>query len=96
MKLLSIVLPQWSGYIKYFDNSGKTMCFKIEGDTVLVKYNETWKKIKKGFDIKFNSKPVYDEKYIKAKVKTFNDVVNTVFSDNKIPKESIHYIYIQQ
>ena len=63
--------------------------FKIEGDTILVKYNEIWKKIKKGFDIKFNSKPVYDEK-------TFNDVVNTVFSDNKIPKESIHYIYIQQ
>ena len=34
------------------------------------------------------------KKYVKTKVKTFNDVVNTVFSDNKIPKESIHYIFI--
>ena len=38
--------------------------------------------------------PVYDEKYIKAKVKTFNEVVNTDFSDNKIPTASIHYICI--
>ena len=58
-------------------------------DNVLVKYNESWDKIKKTLDMKFHSKFVYDEKYIKAKVKTFNKVVNTVFSDDKIPKESI-------
>ena len=28
--------------------------------------------------IKFQSKPVYDEKYIKTKVKAFNGVVNTI------------------
>ena len=44
--------------------------------------------------IKFRNKPVYDEKYIKAKVKTLNGVVNVVFTDDKIPKESIHYICI--
>ena len=82
------------GCIIYFDNDGKNMSFKIKDDTVLVKYNEIWKKIKNELDIKFHSKPAYDEKYIKAKVKTFNGVVNTVFSDNKIPKESIHYICI--
>ena len=42
--------------------------------------------------MKLHSKPVYDEKSRKAKVKTFNGVVNTVFSNDKIPKESIHYI----
>ena len=42
-------------------------------------------------DIKFHNKPVYDEKYIKTKVKTFNEVVNVIFSDNEIPKERIHY-----
>ena len=47
-------------------------------------------------NIKFHSKPVYDEKYIKAKVKTFNSVVNTVFLDYKIPKESIRYICIAE
>ena len=35
-----------SGYIKYFDNSGKNMSFKIEYNNALVKYNEIWRKIK--------------------------------------------------
>ena len=48
----------------------------------------------KKLNIKFHSKPIYAEKYIKTKLKTFNDVVNTVFSDNKVLKESIHYICI--
>ena len=45
-------------------------------------------------NIKFHSQPIYDEKYIKTNVKAFNGVVNTVFSDNKIKKESIYYIFI--
>ena len=45
-------------------------------------------------NIKFYSEPIYDEKYLKIKLKTFNDVVNTVFSDDKTLKESIHYIGI--
>ena len=48
----------------------------IEDDRVLVKYNEIWNKIKKTLNIKFHSMPVYDEKYIKAKVNEFNGVVN--------------------
>ena len=51
----------------------------IEDDSVLVKYNEIWNKIKKTLKIKFHSMPVYDEKYIKAKVKERNDEVNTNF-----------------
>ena len=64
------------------------MSSKIEDNNVLVKYNEHWNRIKKILNIKLH------ENYIKAKVKTFNEVVNTVFSDNKISKESIHYICI--
>ena len=45
----------------------------------MVKHNETWNKIKKTLDIKFHSKPVYDKKYIKNKVKEFEDAVNAVF-----------------
>ena len=33
-------------YIKYFDNGGKNISFKIKSD-VLVKYNEIWNRIKK-------------------------------------------------
>ena len=38
--------------------------------------------------------PVYDEKYIKAKVRKFNDAIKTNFLGNKIPKESMHYTCI--
>ena len=44
---LCTVLPKLSGYIKYLNNGGRNMSFKIEDDTVLVKYNEIWKKIKR-------------------------------------------------
>ena len=66
------VLPQMNGYIKDFDNGGKNMSLKIEGDSVLVKYNDVWNKIKEVKRIKFHNNPVYDEKYIKAKVKEFH------------------------
>ena len=39
VKLLSIILPQMSGYIKYFKNWGK-MSFITKYDSVLDKYNE--------------------------------------------------------
>ena len=91
---LCIIFPQMSGYLKYFNNRGKNMSFKIEDNSVLVKYNQVWNKIKKSIGIKFHSKPVYDKKYIQAKVKQFEGVVNTVFWTNKIPKGGLHYICI--
>ena len=57
---LCIFLPQMSRYIKYFDDTGKNMSFKIEDDSLLVKYNDNWNKIEKMLSMKFHSKPVYD------------------------------------
>ena len=37
---------------------------------------------------------VYDEKYIKTKVKEFNGVVKTNFLGDEIPKKSAHYTCI--
>ena len=68
-----------SGFIKYFDIGGKNMSFMNEDDSVSVKYNYIWNKIKEIKGIKFPSNPVYDEKYIKAKVTELNGVVNTSF-----------------
>ena len=65
-----------SGYMKYFENRGKNMSFIIKDDSILVKYNEIWNKIKKTISIKFHSMPVYDEKYIKAKE---NGVIKNFF-----------------
>ena len=38
--------------------------------------------------------PVYDEKYIKAKVREFNGVIKTNFLGDEIPKENVHYACI--
>ena len=67
------------------------MSFVVKDDHVLDKYNEIWNRIKKTSNIKFHSMPVYDEKYIKTKVKEFNGVVKTNFLSDKIPKEGVHY-----
>ena len=78
-----------SGYIKYFENSGKNMSFVIKDNDVLDKYNEIWDKIKR--ELKLQSMPVYDEKCIKANVTEFNSVIKTKFLSDEIPKESMYY-----
>ena len=40
VKSLCTILPQISGYIKYFENGGKNMYFMVKNDDVLDKYNE--------------------------------------------------------
>ena len=80
------------GYIKYFENGGKSMSYMIKDDDVLDKYNEIWDKIREALSTKFHSKPVYDEKYIKAKVREFDSVVETNFLSEEDPKENEHYI----
>ena len=90
---LCIILPQMSEYIKYFDNGGKNTSFMIEDDSVLVKYNEIWNKIKKTLNIKFHSMPAYDKKYIKAELKEFNSVVDINFWGDKVPKEDVYHTY---
>ena len=77
-----------------FGNGGKNMSLMIEDDSALFKYSDVWSKIKEIKDIKFHTNPVYDEKYIKAKVKEFNGVVNTNFLGNEVPKEGVHYTCI--
>ena len=60
VKLLSIILPQISGYVKYFENGGKNLSFFIKDDEVWENYNEIWDVIKNKLSIRFHSKPVYD------------------------------------
>ena len=79
IKAICIILPQLTGYIKYFENGGKNMSFVIKDDDVLYKYNEICDKIREALSFKFHSVPVYDEKYIKAKVRELNGVIKTNF-----------------
>ena len=60
---------------------------------MLKKYNQIWKRFEKLLKVEFDSKPVYgdDNKYIKIKIKIFNDSGNRNFQGKKIPKENPPY-----
>ena len=88
VKPLCIILPQMSGYIKYFENGGKNMSFLIKDDEVWDKYDKIWDVIKDKLGIKFHSEPVYEYKYLKTKVREFNGVIKTDFLGNDMPKEN--------
>ena len=71
------------------------MTFKIEDDKMYLKDNEIWNKIRGLLNgVKFSSDAIYDDQYIKTKVKTFTEVIKTLFDGNEIPKERIEYVCI--
>ena len=88
VKPLCIILPQMNGYIKYFDNGGKNMYFLIKNSEVWEKYKEIWDVIKNKLNIKFHSQPIYENKYLKAKVREFNGNIETKFLGNNVPEEN--------
>ena len=77
VKPLCIILPQMSGYIKYFENGSKNMSFFVRDDNVLDKYKKICDKINERLNIKFHNKLVYNQKYLRAKVREFDNVVKT-------------------
>ena len=85
-----VKLPQMIGYVKHFD-SNKTMSFEINDNRFLKKYNKIWEKVSILMNIEFDSEHVYggNYKYIKAKIKSYGDKVNTNFQGKKIPKENL-------
>ena len=89
---LCISLPQMIGYVKHF-NSNKTMSFKVSNNKLLKKNNKIWEKISNLMNIEFDSEPVYGDgdKYIKTKIKMFEDRLNTNFQGKKVPKENASY-----
>ena len=70
------------------------MSFKTKDDDVLAKQNQNRNKIKETLRTKFHSMPVYDEKYIKAKVRKRNGMVKTNFLSDEVPKENKYFTCI--
>ena len=90
---LCVILPQMSGYIKYFDDGGKNMSF-ITDEEVYEKYNKIWEVVRKLLKLKFTVGPIRDDKYIIAKLKIFKKINRITFTDNIIPFEKNHYTCI--
>ena len=63
------------------------MSYLIKDDKLLKKHNKIWKNVKNTIYKEFDSDPVYNKKYLKTKMKSYNGKINTNFHNNKIPKE---------
>ena len=78
-------------YRKDFDET-KYMPFLMKDDKLLEKYNEIWEKVKNPIKKEFDSEPVYNEKYLKAKIKSYNGKIDINIYNNKISKEGSQFI----
>ena len=68
-----------NGYIKYFENGGKNMSLLIKNNEVWEKYENIWNVIKNKLNIKFHSQPIYENKYLKDKVREFDGNIKKKF-----------------
>ena len=94
VKPLCIILPQMNGCIKYFENGGKNMSLSIKNNEVWEKYEYMWNVIKNKLNIKFHSQPIYENKYLKAKVREFDGNIKTNFLGIDLPKGNMYYTCI--
>ena len=78
-----------NGYINKFDENEITMSLMIKDKQLLKNYYKIWKKIERLMSIDFNSKTTYgdDDKYIKTKIKTYEDSIIANFHNKKMPKK---------
>ena len=79
---LNIKLPQLTGYTKHFNNGDKCINFLVTDKEVLKKDNEIWNKIKSLFKKEFDTKPLYNNRYISAKIIS-TKFGHKVLQDNK-------------
>ena len=80
------------GYVENVDDN-KTMSLKVDDNKLLKKYNKIWERISNLMNIEFDSEPVYgdNDKYIKTRIKMYEDRANTNFQGKKVPKENASY-----
>ena len=65
------------------------MSFRIDDEKLLEKYKAIWIKIEDLKNIKLNVLPVYNDRYIKTKIRTFSDKVYTNFRGLNVQEDDI-------
>ena len=65
----------------------------VEDKQLLENYKKIWEKIKKLMGTDFESKAIYNDKYINTKIKTYKDSITTNFYDKtgfkEVPEEKV-------
>ena len=68
------------------------MLFLIKDENFLKEYNKILDEIGNSIKIGSYSEPVYIEKYLKTKRKSYRCKINTTFHDNGMPKKVLKFL----
>ena len=90
---LQLFLPKMTGYLNIFEDGTRKMSFLTDNNEFLERYTKIWGKISDLIDKKFDSDPVYNNKYINTKIRSYNNDIITNFHDtdnknNKLPEKN--------
>ena len=88
IRQLVLIMPKMNEFVKTFkveDKNNKLMSFRLKDKKLLQKYKTISTKIEDLKNIELNALPVYDDRYIKTKIRTYGDKVLTNFRGLKLP-----------
>ena len=82
-----------TGCLNIFENGTTKMSFLTANNEFLERYTTIWEKISNLTNEKFDSNPVYKNKYINTKIGSYNNDIKTNFHDidnknNKLPEKT--------
>ena len=91
-----LFLPKMTGYLNIFEDGTRQMSFLTDNNEFLESYTKIWEKISDLINKKFDSDPVYNNKYINTKIRSYNNDIKTNFHDidnknNKLPEKNKPY-----
>ena len=97
------MMPKMSGYVKTFkvkvgdkDKNTKLMSFHIVDEELLEKYKAIWTMTEDLKSIELNSLLVNDDRYIKTKIRTYDDKVYTKFRGLNVSQKMIWNVNVLQ
>ena len=93
---LQLFLPKMTGYLNIFEDGTRIISFLTDNNEFLERYTTIWEKISHLINKKFDSEPVYNNKYINTKIRSYNNDIKTNFHDidtknNKLPEKNKPY-----
>ena len=93
---LQLFLPKMTGYLNNFKDGARKMSFFTNNNEFLERYTAIWEKISDLVNKKFDSDPMYNNKYINTKLRSYNNDIITNFrnidnKNNKLPEKNKPY-----
>ena len=93
---LQLFLPKMTGYLNIFKDGARKMSFFTDNNEFLERYTALWEKISDLVNKKFDSDPVYNNKHINTKIRSYNNDIKTNFrnidnKNNKLPEKNKPY-----